>query len=82
MVLDGHDGTRAVKFAQSYIPHVLLQSELGSDDYAVGALKKAIVETDKQFFISIDPYITRKFTLQLEIEVSSEWLHESLVGLF
>lgn len=70
MVLDGHDGSRAVKFAQSHIPHILLQSELvGGDRRVMDALKNAIVHTEREFFIGVDPYITRKVTLQYEIEV-------------
>ena len=72
MVLDGHDGSRAVKFAQSHIPHFLLHSELvgGGDKMVMDALRKAIVKTEREFFIGVDPYITRKVTLQFEIEVS------------
>ena len=73
MVLDGHDGLKAVNFSQGFIPHLLLQSDLGGGDKRVmEALRSAIVKTEKEFFIGIDPYITRKVTLQLEIEVS--WL--------
>ena len=71
MVLDGHDGSRAVKFAQTYIPHFLLRSELvGGDKRVMDALRSAIVRTEREFFIGVDPYITRKVTLQYEIEVS------------
>jgi hypothetical protein len=70
MVLDGHDGARAVKFAQTHIPHYLLQSELvGGDRVVRNALYYAIVNTERDFFIGVDPYITRKVTLQYEIEV-------------
>ena len=72
MVLDGHDGDRAVKFAQSNIPHFLLHSELvGGDKTVMEALRRSIVNTEREFFIGIDHYITRKVTLQLEIEVLS-----------
>ncbi len=71
MVLDGHDGVRAVNFSQGFIPHLLLHSELvGGDQVVMKALRSAIVRTEREFFIGIDPYITRKVTLQLEIEVS------------
>ena len=71
LVLDGHDGIKAVNFAQGFIPHLLLNSELvGGDKRVMDALRSAIVRTEREFFIGIDPYITRKVTLQLEIEVS------------
>lgn len=71
MVLDGHDGLKAVKFAQTFIPHVLLQSELvGGEGRVMDAIRRAIVKTEQEFFIGIDPHITRKVTLQLEMEVS------------
>lgn len=81
MVLDGHDGSRAVKFALTHIPHLLLQSELmGGDRQVLDALKRAIVNTEREFFIGVDPYITRKVTLQFEIEVSSN--HEKDLQVF
>ena len=71
MVLDGHDGVKAVHFAQGFIPHLLLRSELvGGDQVVMKALRNAIVLTEREFFVGIDSYITRKLTLQLEIEVS------------
>ena len=71
IVLDGHDGIKAATFSQGFIPHLLLRSELGGGDKRVmEALRSAIVKTEREFFIGIDPYITRKVTLQLEIEVS------------
>ncbi len=70
-MLDGHDGTKAVTFSQDFIPHLLLRSELsGGDKRVMDALRSAIVQTEREFFIGIDPYITRKVTLQLEIEVT------------
>lgn len=86
MVLDGHDGSKAVKFAMSHIPHFLLQSELvgGGDKMVMDALRRAIVKTEREFFIGVDPYITRKVTLQFEIEVSkgTAWGTPPPVSLF
>jgi len=70
MVLDGHEGSKAVKFVQTYLPHVLLNKELSSyDQTTIEDISSAILATETQFFVSIDPYITRKVTLQIEIEV-------------
>ena len=71
MVLDGHDGSRACDFAQKHIPSVLLRSELeGGEEATSRAFHSAFMDTEKQFFLSIDPHITRKITLQIEIAVS------------
>ena len=73
MVLDGHDGSRAVNFAHTNIPHFLLRSELtGGDMRVMDALRYAIIKTETEFFIGVDPHITRKVTLQFEIEVSRQ----------
>jgi len=71
MVLDGHDGSRACDFAQKHIPSVILRSELeGGEEATSRAFHSAFMDTEKQFFLSIDPHITRKITLQIEIAVS------------
>ena len=71
MVLDGHDGTKACEFAQKHLPCVLLQSELEGGTEMVGrALRHAFMHTEREFFLGIDPQITRKITLQIEIQVS------------
>ena len=71
MVLDGHDGSRACDFAQKHIPCVMLSSALeGGEEVTRRAFHNAFVDTEKQFFLSIDPHITRKITLQIEIDVS------------
>lgn len=73
MVLDGHDGTKAVEFARPSIPHFLLQSNLsGGEKQVLEAFRNAIVSTERQFFLGIDGHITRKITLQLEIEVTKK----------
>ena len=71
IVLDGHDGTKACEFAQKHLPSVLLQSELEGGTEVVGrALRHAFLHTEREFFLRIDPQITRKITLQIEIQVS------------
>ena len=71
MVLDGHDGTRACEFAQKHLPSVLLRSELEGGTEMVGrALRHAFLHTEREFFLGIDPQVTRKITLQIEIQVS------------
>ena len=70
MVLDGHDGTRACEFAQKHLPSVLLSSELDGGVEMVGrAMRWAFLNTEREFFLGIDPHITRKITLQIEIQV-------------
>lgn len=72
MVLDGHDGTKAVDFAQPRIPHHLLQQDFSRGERVVmEAFRRAIVNTDRDFFLRIDGHITRKLTLQMEIEVQT-----------
>lgn len=71
MVLDGHDGNRACEFVQKHLPDVLLRSELDGGGEAVrAALRVAFTSTEREFFIRIDPHITRKITLQIEMSVS------------
>ena len=70
IVLDGHDGTRACEFAQKHLPSVLLSSELDGGVETVGrAMRWAFLNTEREFFRGIDPHITRKITLQIEIQV-------------
>lgn len=72
MVLDGHDGSKAVKFVHTFLPHRLLTSDLsGGEERVIKVLRDAILSTETEFFVRIDPYITRKVTLQIEIEVRS-----------
>ncbi len=69
MVLDGHDGVRACEFAQKHLPSVFLQSDI-RDEYSLRtALQRAFYLTEMEFFVRIDPHITRRMTLQLEIDV-------------
>ena len=71
MVLDGHDGSKACEFTQKHIPSVLLRSELeGGHEVVERAVRTAFLDSEKQFFLGIDPHITRKITLQIEISVS------------
>ena len=73
MVLDGHEGARAVKFVHTHLPHFIFNSDFGSDSSSsrvMDAINSSVLKTETEFFISIDPYITRKVTLQIEIEVS------------
>lgn len=70
MVLDGHDGTKAVEFARRYIPHVLLQRNISGEEKEVKeALRTAFLRTEQTFFSRIDSYITRMISLQNEIDV-------------
>ena len=73
MVLDGHEGSKAVKFVHTHLPHILLKSDFSGDERSVmKVISSAILSTETNFFVSIDPYITRKVTLQIEIEVTEE----------
>ena len=70
MILDGHDGSKAVKFVYPHLPHLLLTSDMaGGEEIALKVIRQAILATEREFFIGIDPYIMRKVTLQIEIEV-------------
>ncbi len=75
MVLDGHDGIRACEFAQKHLPSVLLQSDIRDEHSLLTALKRAFYLTEREFFMGIDPYITRRMTLQLEIDVSTVYIY-------
>ena len=73
MVLDGHHGSRACDFAQKRIPSLLLRYNMGENgEKAAEALKYAFVNTEKHFFMMLDPSITRKMGLQIEIQVHCE----------
>lgn len=70
MVLDGHDGTKAVNFARTRIPHHLLKRDLsGRGGQVRDAVRSAIVKTESEFFLGIDGHLTRLLTLQMEIGV-------------
>jgi len=72
MVLDGHEGSKAVKFVHTHLPHFLLKSDFGRDKARImDVINSSVLKTETEFFISIDPYITRKVTLQIEIEVGN-----------
>ena len=78
MVLDGHDGTRACDFVQKHLPYSVLRSDLESGDL-VKSLMMAFRSTEREFFIGIDPHITRRLTLVIEIQVNvySELTYDS-----
>lgn len=82
MVLDGHHGSRACDFAQKRIPSLLLRYNMGENgEKAAEALKYAFVNTEKHFFMMLDPSITRKMGLQIEIQVScGDCMISSLLG--
>ena len=70
MVLDGHNGSRACEFALKRIPSLLLQYNMGDNgENAAEALKHTFVNTEKHFFMMLDPSITRKMGLQMQIQV-------------
>ena len=49
---------------------MLLSSELDGGVETVGrAMRWAFLNTEREFFLGIDPHITRKITLQIEIQV-------------
>lgn len=83
MVLDGHDGTKACDFAQKHLPSVLLGSELDGGMEMVGrAMRSAFLSTEREFFLGIDPHITRKITLQIEIQVRHTCMNsDALTGI-
>lgn len=72
MVLDGHDGTRACDFVQKHLPHSVLRCDLERGDIHT-ELIKAFRSTEREFFIGIDPHITRRLTLVIEIQVKDVW---------
>ena len=70
MVLDGHNGCRACEFARKCIPSVLLQRDLGeSGERAAESLRYTFARTEEKFFMMLDPSITRKMGLQMEMQV-------------
>ena len=70
MVLDGHDGTSAVEFVRTEIPHLLLERKIPSEaGELLEALKDTILKTEQNFFMRMDSHITRMISLQIEIEV-------------
>ena len=84
MVLDGHDGIRACEFAQKHLPSVLLRCDINERDEntIITAVKSAFMRTERDFFVRIDPQITRKLTLQIEINVSLKAIYSHSDHLF
>ena len=76
MVLDGHNGSRACDFAIKRIPSLLLQRNMGDNgERAAEVLRYAFENTEKNFFMMLDPSITRKMGLQMEMQVCMYVLH-------
>ena len=72
LVLDGHYGSRACDYALKHIPSLLLRYHMGEKgEKAAEALKYVFENTEKHFFMMLDPSITRKMGLQMEIQVSA-----------
>ena len=69
MVLDGHDGLRACEFARKHLPTAFLKNVIHNESSLLESLRKAFFSTEREFFAHIDPHITRKRTLQFEIDV-------------
>lgn len=72
MVLDGHDGEMAADFACKALAEKLLHGDLhDTGDSAVkSALKRAFLDTETDFFVSVDDAVIRRQTLVEEINVS------------
>ena len=70
MVLDGHNGSRACDFARKRIPSILLQTDMGENgERAAEVLRYTFQNTEEKFFMMLDPSITRKMGLQMEMQV-------------
>ena len=71
LLLDGHNGSRACDFARRRIPSLLLQRNMGEGgERAAEALQYTFENAEKQFFMMLDPSITQKMSLQIEIQVT------------
>ena len=71
LVLDGHDGEKAADFARLHLPGQLLaQRVTGGPQAMFMAIDAAFKETEKQYFMALDDALTRKLSLQSEINVS------------
>ena len=71
MVLDGHDGDKAADFARLHIPGKLLAEGIrGGPEEVIRRINSAFKETEMQFFMAMDDALTRKLSLQSEINVS------------
>ena len=73
-VLDGHDGSLAVKFVRKLIDQQVCGKSLWDDvtklqkpEKIEAALANYIKETDENFFKSIDPFIKKRQELQSKI---------------
>ena len=69
LVLDGHDGVRACEFVRKHLPTVFLENVIRDERSLLECLKRSFLSTEREFFVRIDPHITRKMTLQFEIDV-------------
>lgn len=71
MVLDGHDGEKAVEFVKVTLAGQLLLHEIvGGPNEILVAIEKAFRETEKNFFLAMDDPIGRRLALRAEISVS------------
>ena len=71
MVMDGHDGEKAADFARLHIPGQLLQQRIvGGPEAVRECIVDAFKITERQFFMALDDALTRKLSLQSEINVS------------
>lgn len=80
LVLDGHNGSRACEFAKKKIPSILLQRDVGANgERAAEALRHTFNQTERDFFLMLDQYITRKMVLQMEMQVSIAYCVDSFL---
>ena len=71
MVMDGHDGEKAADFSRLHIPGKLLANRIiGGPDEVCQKIHQAFRDTEMQFFMALDDALTRKLSLQSEINVS------------
>ena len=71
--MDGHDGEKAADFTRLHIPGKLLANRIvGGPEAVCQRINDAFKETETQFFMALDDALTRKISLQSEINVSTQ----------
>jgi len=72
MVLDGHDGSRALEYVKEQIPEKILRmvEETISPDEIKSRLVSIFKEVEKGFFSSMDDLLTERVVLKMDLNVS------------
>jgi len=76
MVLDGHDGNRALEYVKEQMPEKILRmvEETVSHDEIKTNFVRIFKEIEKGFFHSMDDLLTERVVLKIDLNVSQMFL--------